>query len=102
MILKIINADRFVGTLFWNGTFTCLRVQTTDTSYRFQFKDRSPITRIIWIEVSRIGHWNRIEQEWEYRLNYPKVGSHVITAKWFEDYKNAMDTFGVALKEQLK
>ena len=100
MILKIINADRFVGTQFWNGTFTCHRVVQTDTNYRFQFKDSSPITRFIWIEVSKIGHWNRIEQEWEYRLNYLKVGSHVVTAKWFEDYKNAMDTFGSALKKQ--
>ena len=27
-------------------------------------------------------------------------GVHVVTAKWFEDYKNAMDTFGGALKKQ--
>ena len=102
MILKIINKDRFVGTQFWNGIFTCHLVDETDTSYRLQFKDNSNFAiRFIWIEVSRIGHWNHIDQEWEYRLNYMGCDSHVITAKWFEDYKNAMDTIGIVLKKQL-
>jgi hypothetical protein len=101
MILNIKNRDRFVGTEFWNGCFLCTKADETDTNYRFQFVDKRTSTlRYIWIEVSRIGHYNSIEQEWEYRLNYPKCGYHSITAKWFEDYKNVMDTFGGALKKQ--
>ena len=100
MILKIINADRFVGAQFWNGIFTCLQVHETDTNYRFQFSNSQKPNTYHWIEVSKIGHHNRILQEWEYRLNYMHSGVHVVTAKWFEDYKNAMDTFGGALKKQ--
>ena len=101
MILKIKNRDRFVGTEFWNGCFLCTKADETDTNYRFQFLDKRNVTlRYIWIEVSRIGSFNVKCDEYEYRLNYLKCPSHTITAKWFEDYKNAMDTFGSALKKQ--
>ena len=101
MILKIKNRDRFVGTEFWNGCFLCTKADETDTSYRFQFVDKRTSTlRYIWIEVSRIGNFNTMCDAYEYKLNYLKCPSHSITAKWFEDYKNAMDTFGSALKKQ--
>ena len=101
MILNIKNRDRFVGTEFWNGCFLCTKADETDTNYRFQFVDKRTSTlRYIWIEVSRIGHHNRIEDEYEYKLNYSKCGYHTVTAKWFEDYKNALDSFGGALKKQ--
>ena len=102
MILRIRNADKVTGIDFWNGTFKCHRVHETDTNYRFQFKDRSPITRYIWVEVSKIGHWDRDAKEWVYALNYPNLKSqHLITAKWFEDWENAMNTFGGALKQSI-
>ena len=102
MILKIKNRDRFVGTEFWNGSFLCTKADETDTNYRFQFVDKRNVTlRYIWIEVSRIGSFNTKCDEYEYRLNYQKCPSHTVTAKWFEDYKNAMDIFGSALKKQL-
>jgi hypothetical protein len=104
MLLKIYNSDRLIGTQFWNGIFLFKRAQETETNYRFQFQDtRTPSLRVIWVEVSRIGHYNRIEQEWEYPLNYPnlKGGTHTITAKWFEDWQNAMETFGMALKKSI-
>ena len=91
-----------VGTEFWNRRFTCLQVHETDTNYRFQFDDAEVPSRCLWVEVSKIGSFNTKCDEYEYRLNYLKCPSHTVTAKWFEDYKNAMDTFGVALKEQLK
>jgi hypothetical protein len=102
MLLKIYNTNRLVGTQFWNGIFVFRYVQETDTNYRFQFQDtRTPNVRVLWIEVSRIGHYNRIEQEWEYRLNYMKCPHHTVTAEWFEDYKNVIDTFGAALKNSM-
>jgi hypothetical protein len=101
MILKIKNTNRLVGTMFWNGRFKCLQVHETDTNYRFQFDDSEITGRYVWIEVSKIGHYNRIEQEWEYRLNYMNCPYHVVTAEWFEDYKNVMDTFGSALKNSM-
>ena len=101
MILKIKNRDRFVGTEFWNGCFLCTKADETDTNYRFQFLDKRNVTlRYIWIEVSRIGSFNVKCDEYEYRLNYMKCQSHTITAKWFEDWGNAMNTFGSALKKQ--
>jgi hypothetical protein len=104
MILKIKNTDRLIGTQFWNGIFVFRYAHETDTNYRFQFEDtRTPNVRVLWIEVSKIGHYNRIEQEWEYILNYPnlKGGTHTVTAKWFEDWQNAMNTFGEALKQSI-
>ena len=101
MILKIKNRDRFVGTEFWNGCFLCTKADETDTNYRFQFLDKRNVTlRYIWIEVSRIGSFNVKCDEYEYRLNYLKCPSHTVTAKWFEDWGNAMNTFGSALKKQ--
>ena len=102
MILKIINKDRFVGVQFWNGIFKCLRVDETDTNYRFQFSDSEQPHTYHWIEVSRIGHWNHIDNKWFYSLNYRGCNGHQVSADWFEDYKNAMDTFGEALKQILK
>ena len=101
MILNIKNRDRFVGTEFWNGCFLCTKADETDTNYRFQFLDKRNVTlRYIWIEVSRIGSFDATRDAYEYKLNYLKCPTHTITAKWFEDYKNAMDTFGSALKKQ--
>lgn len=100
MILKIYNTNRMVSTDFWNRRFTCLQVHETDTNYRFQFDDAEVPNKYIWIEVSKIGSFNTKCDEYEYQLNYLKCSGHTVTAKWFEDYKNAMDTFGWVLKAQ--
>ena len=103
MILKIKNANRLAGTQFWNGIFVFRYAHETDTNYRFQFEDtRNLNVRVLWIEVSRIGHWNPEDNEWVYTLNYPNLKlQHIITAKWFEDWENVMNTFGSALKESI-
>ena len=103
MLLKIKNTDRLIGTQFWNGIFVFRYAQETDTNYRFQFEDtRNLNVRVLWIEVSRIGHWNPEDSEWVYTLNYPNLKlQHIITAKWFEDWENVMNTFGGALKESI-
>jgi hypothetical protein len=103
MLLKIKNTDRLIGTQFWNGIFVFRYAQETDTNYRFQFEDtRNLNVRVLWIEVNRIGHWNRQDSEWVYTLNYPNLKSqHLITAKWFEDWENVMNTFGSALKKSI-
>lgn len=99
--LKIENYNKVITTMYHKDRFICTNAIETDTNYRFQFVDKRTSTlRYIWIEVSRIGSFNVKCDEYEYRLNYPKCPSHSITAKWFEDYKNAMDTFGSALKNQ--
>jgi hypothetical protein len=101
--LKIENVNRLVGVEFWNGIFVFTSAHETDTNYRFQFQDtRSFNLKVIWVEVSKIGHWDRQNSEWIYTLNYPNIKSqHLITAKWFEDWDNAMNTFGMALKESI-
>jgi hypothetical protein len=104
MLLKIKNTDRLIGTQFWNGIFVFRYAHETDTNYRFQFEDtRNFNTKIIWIEVSKIGKYDLASKEWEYILNYPnlKGGTHTVTAKWFEDWQNAMETFGMALKKSV-
>ena len=100
MILKIHNTNRMVGTMFWNRRFTCLQVHETDTNYRFQFDDVQIPNRYVWVEVSKIGRMDS-DGDWTYLLNYTKCNQHLITAKWFEDYKNVMDTFGSALKNSM-
>ena len=103
MILKIKNVNRLVGVQFWNGIFVFTSAHETDTNYRFQFQDtRNNNLRVIWVEVSKIGHYDRDAKEWVYTLNYPNLKSqHMITAKWFEDWENAMNTFGEALKQSI-
>ncbi len=103
MKLKIENVNRLVGVQFWNGIFVFTSAHETDTNYRFQFQDtRSFNLKVVWIEVSKIGHWDMQNSEWVYTLNYPNLKSqHLITAKWFENWQNAMETFGMALKESI-
>ncbi len=103
MKLKIENVNRLVGVEFWNGIFVFTSAHETDTNYRFQFQDtRSFNLKVIWVEVNKIGHWDRQNSEWVYTLNYPNLKSqHLITAKWFENWQNAMETFGMALKESI-
>lgn len=103
MILRIKNTDRLIGTQFWNGIFVFRYAHETDTNYRFQFEDtRNFNTKIIWIEVSKIGNWSHQDNKWVYSLNYPGLKSqHLVTADWFGDWQNAMETFGVALKESI-
>ena len=103
MKLKIENVNRLVGVEFWNGIFVFTSAHETDTNYRFQFQDtRSFNLKVIWVEVNMIGHWDRQNSEWVYTLNYPNLKSqHLITAKWFENWQNAMETFGMALKESI-
>jgi hypothetical protein len=103
MVLKIKNVNRLVGVQFWNGIFVFTAAHETDTNYRFQFQDtRNNNLRVVWVEVSKIGHYDRDAKEWVYTLNYPNLKSqHMITAKWFEDWENAMNTFGAALKESI-
>jgi len=101
MILKIKNADRIVGCEFWDGRFQCLQVHETETNYRFQFDDDKVSSLIHWVEVSKIGHYNKIDNKWFYRLNYQRCGQHEISADWFSDWKNVMETFGLALKRHL-
>ncbi len=103
MKLKIENVNRLVGVEFWNGIFVFTSAHETDTNYRFQFQDtRSFNLKVIWVEVNKIGHWDIQNSEWVYTLNYPNLKSqHLITAKWFENWQNAMETFGMALKESI-
>jgi len=103
MKLKIENVNRLGCVQFWNGIFGFTSAHETDTNYRCQFQDtRSFNLKVIWVEVSKIGHWDRQNSEWIYTLNYPNIKSqHLITAKWFEDWQNAMETFGMALKESI-
>jgi hypothetical protein len=49
---------------------------------------------MIWIEVSRIGVWDRQNSEWIYTLNYLGIKSqHLITARWFGEMENVIKTF---------
>lgn len=102
MRLDIKNIHKAVDSEYHKGRFVCTKALETETNYRFQFHDTHYATaRYIWIEVSKCGNWNRIEGNWEYRLNYPNAPSHVITAKWFEKEANVKFTFEEALKNSL-
>ena len=99
MILKIKNTDRLIGTQFWNGYFVFRYAHETDTNYRFQFDDSEITGRYVWIEVSKIGRLDT-DGDWTYLLNYTRCNQHLVTAKWFENWKNVTKTFGDALKKQ--
>ena len=92
--------NRMVGTMFWNRRFTCLQVHETDANYRFQFDDAEVPNKYLWVEVSKDGRIDN-EGDWSYSLNYMKCpNEHLVTAKWFGDWKNVTKTFGDALKKQ--
>ena len=99
MILKIQNVNRLVGVQFWNGIFVFTSAHETDTNYRFQFDDSEVPSRYVWIEVSKIGRIDN-EGDWSYSLNYMRCNQHLVTAKWFENWKNVTKTFGDVLKKQ--
>lgn len=102
MKLDIRNIHKVVDSEYHNGRFVCTNAVETDTNYRFQFRDTEAASaRYVWIEVSKWGHWNSIEGNWEYRLNYTECGYHVVTADWFELRKNVLYTFEEALKNSL-
>ena len=101
MILKIKNANRLAGTQFWNGIFVFTSAHETDTNYRFQFEDTNSFSkRYVWIEVNRIGKWDVAGNSWSYKLNYMKCPTHIVSANYFEDFNNVIETMGMALRNQ--
>jgi hypothetical protein len=91
MRLDIKNIHKLVDSEYHNGRFVCTNAIETETNYRFQFCDHNwPSARYVWIEVSRIGHRNLIEDKWEYRLNYPNRPIHIVTAEWLSFPPNAV------------
>lgn len=103
MELRIKNIDRMIGTQFWNGIFFCTKAYESETNYRFQFKDtRDDASRIVWVEINKNGRWDDEAGDWTYNLNYPNIKSHhLVTANWFSDWANVMETFGSALKKSI-
>ena len=102
MRLDIKNIHKVVDSEYHKGRFVCTKTLETETNYRFQFHDTHYATaRYIWVEVSKWGHWNIVEGNWEYQLNYPNCGSHVVTADWFELKANVLYTFDGALNNSL-
>jgi hypothetical protein len=100
--LDIKNLHKVIHSEYHRGRFVCTNALETDTNFRFQFRDMEALSaRYIWVEVTKFGHFNQIEGNWEYRLNYPNCPTHVITAKWFEKEANVRFTFEEALKESL-
>ncbi len=91
MRLDIKSIHKLVDSEYHNGRFVCTNAIETETNYRFQFCDHNwPSARYVWIEVSRIGHRNLIEDKWEYRLNYPNHPIHSVTADWLGFPPNAV------------
>ena len=102
MRLDIKNIHKVVDSEYHKGRFVCTKALETDTNYRFQFHDTHYATaRYVWIEVSKFGHWNSVEGNWEYRLNYTDCGYHVVTADWFALKANVQYTFDGALNNSL-
>ncbi len=91
MILTIQNYKKLEGTMYHQNRFVCTNSVETPTNYRFQFRDDGGIQlRYLWVEISRIGHYNSIEGHWEYRLNYPNHPIHIVTADWLRFPPNAV------------
>ena len=99
-MLKIVNPDKMTGQRFVSGRFVCLRTQGSITHWRFQFEDlKAPSKTFVWIEVDKVGRWDNQEQKWMHILNYPNCPLHKISLEFFGNFKNAIATFEMALKE---
>ena len=99
-MLKIVNPDKMTGQRFVSGRFVCLRTQDSITHWRFQFEDlKAPTKRFVWIEVDKVGRWDVEEQKWMHELNYPNCPTHRVSLDYFGQFKNAIYTFEMALKE---
>ena len=100
-MLKIVNPDKMVGVKFISGRFVCERVEDSITHWRFQFEDlkKQPTKTFVWIEVDKVGRWDNEEQKWMHELNYPNCPLHKVSLEFFGNFKNAIATFEMALKE---
>lgn len=102
MRLDIHNIHKLIHSEYHKGRFVCTNAIETETNYRFQFNDTHSLSaRYVWVEVSRIGHRNRIEDKWEYRLNYPNHPIHTVTADWFGFKYNAISCMEECLNYSL-
>ncbi len=104
MTLTIQNYTKAIGTQL-HGRFVCTKAEETPTNYRFQFRDDgSPQLRMLWIEVSRRGVWDRDDGgNWTYRLNYLNQhhSIHIVTARWFGIKENVLKTFRDCLETSI-
>lgn len=99
-MLKIINPDKMTGQQFVAGRFVCLTTQDSITHWRFQFEDLKASSKtFVWIEVDKVGRWDNQEQKWMYELNYPNCPIHRVSLDYFGEFKNAIYTFEMGLKE---
>ena len=99
-MLKIVNPNKMVGERFQTGRFVCLRVVDEITHWRFQFEDLKAHSKtFVWIEVDKVGRWDNQEQKWMYELNYPNCPIHRVSLDYFGEFKNAIYTFEMGLKE---
>jgi hypothetical protein len=105
MQLTIQNYTKVITTMYHSERFVCTKAEETPTNYRFQFRDNgSPQLRILWIEVSRRGEWDRDDGgNWTYRLNYLNQthSLHIVTAEWFSKITNVMRTFRDCLERSM-
>ena len=100
IVLKIENYTKPEMWKFHNDRFECINSIENPTCYRWQFKDNGSTTsRFVWIELQRIAIWDYQENEWVYKLNYPKCTTHIVTKEWFSNIGNVMETFKECLKK---
>ncbi len=95
--LIIENANKMIGTSYWNVRFTCINVVETEANYRFQFSDFDNKNRYIWIEVGRFARWDDGDKKWYYRI---QDNRHFVSADYFT-FDNAIKSFGERLKEYM-
>ncbi len=89
-----------VSERFLTGRFVCLRVADEITHWRFQFEDlKAPSKTFVWIDIDKVGRWDDYEKKNFYSLFYPNSSTHKVSLDYFSDFKNAIATFEMALKE---
>lgn len=100
-MLVIKNWNKIMGDTFCDDRFLCSNHNETPTTISFWFKDLEDKIPAggVWVEINRNGHWNNIDKETYYNLNYPNIqSSHQISVNWFSDIDNVRATFEEALK----
>lgn len=86
--LTIVNRSKLVNTII-NG-FKLFDIHETHDQYIFEFRIVQGTHKVVEIPLDRFGRFDNQYQNWTYRINNQ---SHFITADWFSDKHNVINTF---------
>lgn len=91
MKLTINNADKLKRS-FCRKSYIIDMVRQLPESYEWVMQEINGEDSFS-VLLDRCGEWDPEDQKWYYRLTYGQQKHHLVSADWFGDFDNAMETF---------